>query len=26
VIDVFAPVRADWNELEHSGPRDPRWP
>ena len=26
VIDVFAPVRADWNELEHSGPRAPRWP
>ena len=26
VIDVFAPVRADWEELEHSGPRRPRWP
>jgi quercetin dioxygenase-like cupin family protein len=26
VIDVFAPVRADWNALEHSPPREPRWP
>jgi quercetin dioxygenase-like cupin family protein len=26
VIDVFAPVRADWDELEHSEPREPRWP
>jgi quercetin dioxygenase-like cupin family protein len=26
VIDVFAPVRADWDELDHSPPRDPRWP
>ena len=26
VIDVFAPVRADWNELEQSRPREPRWP
>jgi quercetin dioxygenase-like cupin family protein len=26
VIDVFAPVRADWEELEHSEPRRPRWP
>jgi len=26
VIDVFAPVRADWEELEHSKPRQPRWP
>jgi quercetin dioxygenase-like cupin family protein len=26
VIDVFAPVRADWEELEKSGPRQPRWP
>jgi quercetin dioxygenase-like cupin family protein len=26
VIDVFAPVRADWNELEHTEPHKPRWP
>jgi quercetin dioxygenase-like cupin family protein len=26
VIDVFAPVRADWNELERNAPREPRWP
>jgi quercetin dioxygenase-like cupin family protein len=26
VIDVFAPVRADWEELEHTEPRKPRWP
>jgi unsaturated pyranuronate lyase len=26
VIDVFAPVRADWDDLEHSEPREPRWP
>jgi quercetin dioxygenase-like cupin family protein len=26
VIDVFAPVRADWDELEHADPREPRWP
>jgi quercetin dioxygenase-like cupin family protein len=26
VIDVFAPVRADWEELETSEPRRPRWP
>ena len=26
VIDVFAPVRADWEALEHSEPRRPRWP
>jgi quercetin dioxygenase-like cupin family protein len=26
VIDVFAPVRADWEALEHSRPREPRWP
>jgi quercetin dioxygenase-like cupin family protein len=26
VVDVFAPVRADWEELEHSEPRRPRWP
>jgi quercetin dioxygenase-like cupin family protein len=26
VIDVFAPVRADWGELEKAEPREPRWP
>jgi quercetin dioxygenase-like cupin family protein len=26
VIDVFAPVRADWDLLEHTEPRKPRWP
>jgi quercetin dioxygenase-like cupin family protein len=26
VIDVFAPVRADWEELEKSDPRQARWP
>lgn len=26
VIDVFAPVRADWDKLGHSEPREPRWP
>jgi quercetin dioxygenase-like cupin family protein len=26
VIDVFAPVRADWEELEKSEPRQPGWP
>jgi quercetin dioxygenase-like cupin family protein len=26
VIDVFAPVRADWEALEQSPPREPRWP
>jgi quercetin dioxygenase-like cupin family protein len=26
VIDVFAPVRADWHELEKNAPREPRWP
>jgi unsaturated pyranuronate lyase len=26
VIDVFAPVRADWEELQKSEPRQPRWP
>jgi hypothetical protein len=24
VIDVFAPVRGDWEELEKSAPREPR--
>jgi quercetin dioxygenase-like cupin family protein len=26
VIDVFAPVRRDWEQLQQSPPRDPRWP
>lgn len=26
VIDVFAPVRVDWEEREKSEPRQPRWP
>jgi quercetin dioxygenase-like cupin family protein len=26
VIDVFAPVRADWRELERLGVRPPLWP
>jgi quercetin dioxygenase-like cupin family protein len=26
LIDVFAPVREDWVELEPVDPRDPRWP
>ena len=26
VIDVFAPVRADWTALEAQEPRPPRWP
>jgi quercetin dioxygenase-like cupin family protein len=26
VIDVFAPVRADWEELGTAEPRRPRWP
>jgi quercetin dioxygenase-like cupin family protein len=26
VIDVFAPVRADWAELDAERPRTPRWP
>ena len=26
VIDVFAPVRSDWDDLEHAPPREPRWP
>lgn len=26
VIDVFAPVRADWRELERLGARSPVWP
>jgi quercetin dioxygenase-like cupin family protein len=26
VIDVFAPPRADWKELERAEPEPPRWP
>ena len=26
VIDVFAPVREDWEALEKQEPRQPRWP
>ena len=26
VIDVFAPVRADWSKFEPHAPREPRWP
>jgi quercetin dioxygenase-like cupin family protein len=26
VIDVFAPVRADWKDAERLEPRPPRWP
>jgi quercetin dioxygenase-like cupin family protein len=26
VIDVFAPVRADWSRFEPQAPREPRWP
>jgi quercetin dioxygenase-like cupin family protein len=26
VIDIFAPVRADWNALPRSTPRELRWP
>ena len=26
VIDVFAPTRADWSDLERRAPRPPRWP
>lgn len=26
VIDVFAPARDDWQELERSDPQPPRWP
>jgi len=26
LIDVFAPVREDWVELEPAEPREPRWP
>jgi len=26
VIDVFAPIRADWSRFEPQAPREPRWP
>jgi quercetin dioxygenase-like cupin family protein len=26
VVDIFAPVRADWAALPRSAPRDVRWP
>lgn len=26
VIDIFSPVRADWDALPRSAPRIPRWP
>ena len=26
VVDIFAPVRADWDALPRSTPRRPRWP
>jgi unsaturated pyranuronate lyase len=26
VVDIFAPVRADWDALPHSASRPPRWP
>ena len=26
VIDVFAPIRADWSQFELQEPRAPRWP
>lgn len=26
VVDIFAPVRADWASLPRSRPRTPRWP
>jgi quercetin dioxygenase-like cupin family protein len=26
VVDIFAPVRADWDALPRSTPRPPRWP
>ncbi len=26
VVDIFSPVRAEWNELPRSAPRDGRWP
>ena len=26
VVDVFAPVRAEWREMEPAAQREPRWP
>jgi quercetin dioxygenase-like cupin family protein len=26
VVDIFSPVRADWDALPRSVPRPPRWP
>jgi quercetin dioxygenase-like cupin family protein len=26
VVDVFAPVRAEWRDMEPAAPREPRWP
>jgi quercetin dioxygenase-like cupin family protein len=26
VVDVFAPVRSDWNGIERLPPQEPRWP
>ena len=26
VVDIFAPVRADWDALPRSEPKPPRWP
>jgi quercetin dioxygenase-like cupin family protein len=26
VIDLFAPIRADWEQFEHQKPRQARWP
>ena len=26
VVDIFSPVRADWDALPRSEPRTPRWP
>jgi quercetin dioxygenase-like cupin family protein len=26
VVDIFAPVRDDWQALERESPRQPRWP
>ena len=26
VVDIFSPVRDDWQALERESPREPRWP
>ena len=26
VVDIFSPVRDDWQTLERESPRQPRWP